>query len=193
MKELCERIIASNEVFSGRLLRVRVEEVALPDGERAQREVVYHPGAIAVVPLLESGDVVMVRQFRLPTGKALLEIPAGVLEEGEAPEECVERELSEEIGMRPGRLDRLCSIYLAPGYSSEVIHLFLAGDLQPAWAPKDEDERLERVEVSVSEALRMIERGEIQDAKTIVGLLLATGRWAKMLGNEDKGVRDNGD
>jgi ADP-ribose pyrophosphatase len=176
MKELEEKIVTSNEVFNGRLLRVKVEEVMLPDGKRARREVVYHTGAIAVVPFKGDGNVVLVRQFRLPTRKALLEIPAGVLGEGETPEACAQRELAEEIGMRPatGGLERLCSIHLAPGYSSELIHLFTARNLEPACAQADEDERLEQVEIPVGEALEMINRGEIEDAKTIVALLLAT-------------------
>jgi len=176
MRKFEEQIVASEEVFSGRLFRVKVEEVVLADGARARREVVYHPGAVAIVALTESGNVILVRQFRLPAGKALLEIPAGVMRENEAPEECARRELAEETGTSPSHLVRLCSIYLAPGYSSELIHLFLARGLRPAWAEADEDERLERVEVPLSQALEMIDRGEIQDGKTIAGLYLVVSR-----------------
>jgi len=176
MGELQEKIIASREVFKGRLLKVKVEEVVLADGGRARREVVYHPGAVAIVPLTDTGKVVLVRQFRLPARKALLEIPAGTLDENEAPEKCALRELAEEIGMQPESLELLCSMYLAPGYSSELIHLFLGRNLKAASAAANHDERLEKVEIPLSEALEMIETGEIQDAKTIVGLLLAFGR-----------------
>jgi len=175
MGELQEKIIASREVFKGRLLKVKVEEVLLGDGAHGRREVVYHPGAVAIVPLTETGKVVMVRQFRLPARKALLEIPAGTLDENEPPEKCALRELAEEIGMQPESLEPLCSMYLAPGYSSELIHIFLGRNLKAASAA-NHDERLERVEIPLSEALKMIETGEIQDAKTIVGLLLTSQR-----------------
>lgn len=173
MDKLREEIVSSTDVFNGRLLKVKVEEVRLADGSPARREVVYHPGAVAVAPINAAGHLMMVRQFRLPARRVLLEIPAGVLNEGEAPEECVGRELAEEIGMRPGRLTKLGAVYLAPGYSSELIHLYLAQDLSPAQAQADEDERLELVELPFAEALALIDRGEIHDAKTITGLLLA--------------------
>jgi nudix-type nucleoside diphosphatase (YffH/AdpP family) len=172
MSDLQERIVASTTVFAGRLLKVNVEEVTLADGQAARREVVYHPGAVAAVPLLEDGKVVLVRQFRLPARKVLLEIPAGTLSPGETPEDCYRRELAEEIGLAPGHIEPLCSIYLAPGYSNELIHLFLARDFTTTWAQADADERLEKVEVPLAEALALIGRGEIEDAKTIVGLFL---------------------
>jgi len=173
MSDLREKIVKSTEVFRGRLLQVKVEEVVLPDGTRSTREVVYHPGAIAVVPINRAGEVMLVRQFRLPTGKALLEIPAGVLRADESPEECAGRELAEEIGQYPRKLEKLCAVYLAPGYSSELIHIFLGQELEPKFAQADKDERLEVVELPLSQALELIKRGEIEDAKTIAGLLLA--------------------
>ena len=168
---LTEKTLSRREVFAGRLLRVRVDEVELPDGSRTTREVVQHPGAVAMVPLLDSGEVVLVRQFRQPAGRALLEIPAGTLSPGEDPEACAVRELIEEISYRPTGLTRLANLYLAPGYSSEYLRLFLATGLQPAQAPADADERLLPQTLPLAEALAMVRRGEIEDAKTICGLL----------------------
>lgn len=176
MVNLKERIETSHIVFEGRLLTVKVENVTLEDGVSATREVVYHPGAVAIVPLTENSGVVLVRQYRLATGQTLLEIPAGVLHTGETPEACARRELAEEIGMAPGRLDHLASFYLAPGYSSEIIHLFEARDLQPQWAQADDDERLDVVEIPFDKALQAIDRGEMTDAKTIAGLLMTARR-----------------
>lgn len=178
MSDLNEEIVSSTEVFAGRLLKVKLEEVLLSDGTRARREIVYHRGAVAVVPFSQPDRVLLVRQFRLAAGKPLLEIPAGTLDAGESPEACARRELAEETGFRPGRLERLCAMYVAPGYSSELIHLFLADQLEPAWAQADADERLELVEVSLADALEMAAREEIQDAKTMVGLLWAARKRA---------------
>jgi ADP-ribose pyrophosphatase len=171
--DLHEEIVSTEEIFSGKLLTVKREEVLLPDGTRSRREVVYHPGAVTMVPLTERGTVILVRQFRLPAGKALLEIPAGVLQANESPADCAKRELAEEINMEAGNLEQLTSFYLAPGYSSELIHLFLARDLRPTSGRPDFDERLEKVELPFGEALALIDKKEIQDGKTIAGLLLA--------------------
>jgi len=172
MKQLEEKIVKSNDIYKGRLLEVKREDVVLADGTPTSREVVYHPGAVAMVPLKEDDTLVLVRQFRLPTGKALLEIPAGTLEAGEEPEACAQRELAEEVGFWAGRLTHLASIYLAPGYSSELIHLFAAEELQPNKREADGDERLEIVEVSLAQALEMIYKKELKDAKTVTGIIL---------------------
>jgi nudix-type nucleoside diphosphatase (YffH/AdpP family) len=176
MDSLQEEITASKAVFQGNLLQVKVEEVLLPDGTRSRREVVYHPGAVAIVPLTAQGEVILVRQFRLPAGKALLEIPAGVLKAQESAEVCAARELAEEIGKGAGKWRKLAACYLAPGYSSEIIHLFLAEELSDAPGTADFDERLEVVVLPFAEALARIDRGEINDGKTIAGLLLANRR-----------------
>ena len=115
--------------------------------------------------------MILVRQWRQPAQRVLLEIPAGVTDEGESPQECMRRELAEEIGYQPGRLELLFSMYLAPGYSEELIHIFLADDLQPVAAAPDYDENLQVVKLPFREALDKCLRGEIQDAKTIAGLL----------------------
>ena len=175
-RELRERLIDSDTVFEGRLISVRVDEVELADGRRTTREVVEHPGAVAVVPLLGDGRVVMIRQYRHAAGKVLWELPAGLLEEGEAAEECARRELGEEIGYEPGELVPLLSTFLSPGFSSEIIHIFLARDLRPVDVAPEPDEEIEVVPVTLGEAAEMVRRGEVENAAAICGLLAVAGR-----------------
>jgi len=174
---LRETLVSSAGAFEGRIIQVRVDTVLMPSGRRTTREVVVHPGAVAIVPLHANGDVSLIRQWRQPAGKVLLEIPAGTLEAGEEPVECARRELMEEIGSRPGHLRHLFSSYLAPGYSSERLHTFLATDLEPARAEADLDEAIESVRVPLAEAAAQVLAGEIEDAKTACGLLLAERWW----------------
>jgi len=174
--ELREETVASERPFAGRLLSVRVDQVRLPDGRAARREIVEHAPAVAAVALLPGEEVVLVRQWRHPAQATLLEIPAGVMEAGETAETCVERELVEEIGYRPGRIERLFSLFLAPGYSEEVIHIFLAEALEPADGERDEDENLRVVTMPLAEAVRLALAGELRDAKTVAGLLAVERR-----------------
>lgn len=171
--ELREELISSTEAFNGRLVKLRVDKVRLPNGREATREIVVHRGAVAVVPLLDSDTIVMVRQFRQAAGEALLEIPAGTLDPDETPDYCAERELTEEIGYKPGKLTLMFRSYLAPGYSSEMLHTFLAQDLSREKAEHDADEFIEVVEVKMHEAVELIRSGEIKDAKTICGVMMA--------------------
>jgi len=171
--ELREETIASVEAFSGRLVKLRVDTVRLPNGRQTTREIVVHRGAVAAVPLLNGDTVVMVRQFRQAAGEALLEIPAGTLDPGEDPSACVARELEEETGYRSGGLTLMFRSYLAPGYSSEMLHTYLAEDLVKAGQHAEEDEFLEIVEVPMDEAVGKIVSGEIKDAKSICGVLMA--------------------
>lgn len=175
-----ELTLASETLFEGRLLQLRRDTVRLPNGRESVREVVVHPGAVAVVPVLDDGRVLLVRQFRYAAGKPLLEIPAGTLRPGEDPPECAQRELREETGYTARRLEPVASFYLAPGYSTELLHLFWATGLTPAEGERDEDEILEIVPMNLHEAVAAIDRGEIQDAKSVAGLLLA---WRKFSGN----------
>ncbi|HCA46877.1 MAG TPA: ADP-ribose pyrophosphatase [Armatimonadetes bacterium] len=177
-KRLEEKTLGSERVFDGRLIRVRVDEVELPNGQRSKREIVEHPGAVAAVPLTADGEVILVRQWRHPVGEALLEIPAGTCEAGEEPLETIKRELIEEICRRAGRVEALASLHLAPGYSSELIHLYLATELAPEEGQCDPDEQIELVQMPLREALRMCRDGEMRDAKTVAGLLLAGVRMA---------------
>jgi len=172
-EQLREKLLKSHVVFEGRLLRVRVDTVRTPDGHQATREVVEHPGAAAVVPILDDGRALLVRQFRQPAGKVLLEIPAGCLKPGESPEACAERELVEEVGYRPRRLVHLTTCFLTPGYSDEQIHIYLATGLERAEAMPDAGEVIQPAVISLDDVPTLIAQGEIQDGKTIVGLLLA--------------------
>ncbi len=175
IEELC---LESKVVYEGKLLKVRADRVHLPGGSEGIREVVQHPGAVAMVPITEDGLVVLVEQWRYAAGGPLLEIPAGTLEPGEEPAACAARELAEEIGCRAGRLELLTSFFVAPGYSSERIHLFLARDLEPAEAEADADEAIEEVLVPLADAVAMVKDGRIEDAKSGLGILLAAERCA---------------
>ena len=168
---LREELISSKIVFSGRLLKIRVDGVRLPDGHESVREVIVHPGAVAMVPLLDDRHVLLVRQWRHAAGTALLEIPAGTLDPGEDPKACAERELMEEVGYRPGKLTSLYATNLAPGYSSEKLNVFLAEELTPEKLAHDEDERLEVVSLSWDEIDEMLLRCEFSDSKTFGALL----------------------
>lgn len=171
--QLSERPLRSETIFEGKILKLRVDTVQLPDGRETTREIIEHNGAVAMVPITESGEVILVRQYRRAPDEVLLEIPAGRLEPGEPPEECARRELAEEIGQAPAELTRLCELYSAPGYSQEIMHLFLAKGLTAQAKRPDSDEFLEVVVVPLAEAVRMCREGKIRDVKTAAGILLA--------------------
>lgn len=150
-----------------------VRRVVRRDGRDVRLDVILHPGAVAVVPMLPRGRVALVRQWRGSVGDVLYEIPAGGLKPRERPDRAARRELVEEVGLSPGRLRRLASVYSAPGFVTEKVHIFLATQCREVPADPEPDEFLERVDVPMSRALRMIRTGEICDAKTVVGLYLA--------------------
>ncbi len=160
-------------IFEGRIVRVYLDKVRLSNGKEAEREVVLHRGAVGMVALDEEGHVFLVRQYRHATGKYLVEIPAGKLAEGEDPQDCARRELMEEVARDGDEWVRLAKFYTSPGFSDEVLHLYLVRKLREEEAEADEDEFLEIVRVPLQEALAMISRGEIEDSKTICGLALA--------------------
>jgi ADP-ribose pyrophosphatase len=166
-------VIDSRRIYEGRKARLRVDTIQLPGGRTSEREILEHNAVAAIVPLDEDGCVVMVRQYRLAAEEVLLEIPAGVVDPGETPEEGAQRELAEETGTCAGILTKLAEFYVSPGISTEVIHLFLAEDLQPASAVADEDEDIVIQKIPLSTAVLMAERSEFADAKTITGVLLA--------------------
>jgi ADP-ribose pyrophosphatase len=176
---LTETVLETETIYEGRLVRLYRATVRLPNGETSIREIVRHPGAVAMVPLTPQGEVILVQQFRLPSGQIMLEIPAGTLKPGEDPLPAAHRELQEEIGLRPGRLTPLGGEFTAPGYTSEFIHLFLAEDLEPAPLAVDDDEFLETVTLPLDEALQRVESGAIQDGKTITALLLVARRLGR--------------
>lgn len=169
---LKEVFLSSQRLYEGKMINLRRDMVVLPNGKQASREIVEHPGAVAVVPVLPDGRVLMVRQFRHPVGQVLLEIPAGKLAPGENPDECALRELEEETGYLAGKLDRLTSIFTAPGFTNEVIHIYLAGELKKTAVNPDEDEFLAVVAYEQQIIRTMISSGDICDAKTIAGFYL---------------------
>ena len=175
-----EQVVGSEIVHSGRYLEFRVDTIERADGSRGTRDVVGHPGAVAVLALDARGRLLLVRQWRIPAGQALLEIPAGTLdiEDGgtEDPDVAVRRELEEETGHRATTWRRLASFWTAPGFASELMHLYLATGLDGVAddddrLTPDEDERLELSRVTIDEALVLVDTGVIGDAKTILGIL----------------------
>ncbi len=171
MRDLRQKQLSSELLYQGRVVSLHRDQVAMPDGQVVERVVVEHHGAVGVVPVTEDGDVVLVRQWRYPTGGALLEIPAGGLEPGEDPEAAAIRELQEEIGYRPGKLVKIGEFFTAPGFCSELLHLYLATDLTPSRLPGDDDEDIEVVQIPLTEVMACPEA--IRDGKTLVGLLMA--------------------
>ena len=151
---------------------MRRDIVCLPNGKQASREVVEHPGAVAIIPVLPDGRILLVRQFRHPVGQVLLEIPAGKLDPGESPDACAARELEEETGYRAKSLERKASVFTGPGFTNEVIHLYLAHDLFKTAVNPDEDEFLEVGAYTPEEIRRLVREGLLCDAKTISGLYL---------------------
>ena len=157
-------------IFKGKVVTLNLETVTLPNGATVELEVVRHPGAAAIVPMKDERTVILIRQFRLAAGGFIYEIPAGKLHPGEDPRLCAERELEEEIGYRAGAIEQLETFFTAPGFTDEVMHLFLATGLLKTKQNLDHDEVLEVVEMPLEQAIAHIRDGTIRDAKTIVGL-----------------------
>lgn len=170
---LSEKSLSSEMIYKGKILNLRVDQVELPNGHRTAREVVEHNGAVAVVPVNDGNEIIMVRQFRYPAGQVLLEVPAGKLEKDESPELCAVRELREETGFEAGEMKMLLSFYTTPGFSNEKMYLYLARGLVYRGDRPDEDEFIHRQPVPLERALEMVDRGEIRDAKSIIGILAA--------------------
>ena len=166
-----EKTIKSHLLHQGRSFSFKTDEVELHNGRTTTRDIVDHPGAVAVLPLLSEGRIALIRQYRYSVGKELLEIPAGTLEEGESPDSCARRELKEETGFTARSMKKILNFYVAPGYSNEKIHLFLASDLKMGKKQAEEDESIIVETYGYDELLRMIDANEIEDAKTIVGIL----------------------
>ena len=160
-------------VYNGKIINLRKDKVTLPNGNKADREVVEHPGGVCVVPLTEDGYVYMVRQFRYPYGEALLEIPAGKLDKGEYPLACGKRELSEETGAVAEEYTFLGKLYPSPGYVDEIIYMYLAGKLTVLSANPDDDEFLEVEKIPLKKVVDMIMNNEITDSKTQTAILKA--------------------
>ncbi|RKL67666.1 ADP-ribose pyrophosphatase [Salipaludibacillus neizhouensis] len=166
-EKLYETTIRTTPIFQGKIIDLEVQDVTLPNGKESKREVVHHPGAVAVIALTPENKLILVRQFRKPLEKVLAEIPAGKLEKGEDPLECAKRELEEETGVQAENWTKLHSFYTSPGFADELVHVYLAEGLGEGMVNMDEDEFVERIDVTLEEAEALIESEEIHDAKTI--------------------------
>ena len=174
-----EQVLQTAELYRGPKIGLRIDAVRLADGRETTRAVVFHPGAVAIVPLLPDGRVVLIRQYRHATGEVLLELPAGTRDQpGEAPIDTAARELIEETGYRAGHLEQLSDFYTAPGFCNELMSLYLATGLTLGDQRLMDDEAIAVEVLPLSDALGLIADGTIRDAKTIIGLLLARDRVA---------------
>ena len=168
----CPQILDSKEIFQGRVFKVTVDTIR--EGDKTyQREVVHHPGSAVIIPIFDDGTIAFVRQYRHPAVRYLLEAPAGTLNRGEVPEEGAARELEEELGFVAGRLEKLSEFFVSPGFCEEKMWVYLATELSETKQRLEEDEILQVVRIPFSQALTMISTGEIEDAKTIIGVMLA--------------------
>jgi ADP-ribose pyrophosphatase len=168
-----EKTIKEERKYTGNIINVNRATVILPNGKQATRDIVRHPGAAVVVPLTGNDELLLVKQYRKPCDMISLELPAGKLDNGESPEVCAKRELFEETGYIAGNIKKAMVIHSTPGFSDEVLHMFVATNLTEGSAHPDEDEFISCGKYSVSECLRMVQNGEITDAKTIIGIFLA--------------------
>jgi ADP-ribose pyrophosphatase len=168
-------VLSSETVYRGRLFNVELDTLAMDGGVTAYREIIRHPGAVCMVPVTNEGKLLFVTQYRHAAGTRLLELPAGTLEKGEAPADAVVRELQEEVGQFPKRVVPLGGFYVAPGYTTEYIHLFVCSDLEASVLAGDEDEDIEIETLTAADALAAIESGRICDAKSVIGVL----RWIR--------------
>jgi len=166
-----EKTVRSRSIFKGRAFSVRIDTVIDAGGKETTREIIEHSDCIAAVPVDANGDILLVRQYRKAVGKDLLEIPAGGIDLGEAPETAVKRELQEEIGKLPGRVTRLGGYYSSPGFCTEYLYLFLAEDLKDSQLFAEDTPGIQTMRAKPNQILRMIRSGEICDSKSIAGLL----------------------
>ncbi len=164
--------VSGEYVYRGGIIDVRKDTVKLPGGRKVERDVVEHRPCVAVVAVDSSGKILLVRQYRYPVNKQLLEIPAGIIDDGETPEQTAVRELQEETGYLPRKLTRLCGLYSSPGFCDEYLHLFLAEDLVPSRLHADDTDQITLVRIDAGEIRSLIESGVLCDAKSVAGLLL---------------------
>ncbi|MCP8616775.1 NUDIX hydrolase [Salirhabdus salicampi] len=173
MKKFEEKTIQSKPIFSGKVINVQLDDVQLPNGKTSKREIVKHPGAVAVIPITKDKKIVLVEQYRKALERSLVEIPAGKLEKGEAPEVTAKRELEEETGYAAEHLTYVTAFYTSPGFADELVHLYVAENLEKIDNPQsaDEDEFVELMECTLEEAEKLMEEKRIMDAKTAYALL----------------------
>jgi ADP-ribose pyrophosphatase len=174
-------LLKSEVLMKGRAFAIRRDHLKTPDGRETKFEIIEHGGSVVIIPVDENGNILFVRQYRHATGQDLLELPAGTLDDNEAPEFCAAREIREETGMAAGVLTKLGEFYLAPGYSTEFMIVFLATGLSHNPLDADDDEFLSVESIPITEAIAMAERGEIPDAKSLAALFLARASLQKWL------------
>jgi len=168
-----ERTLSTERIYQGKIINLRLDTVEMPSGGKTKREIVEHDPCTAIVAIDSEKNVLLVRQYRKPVEKALLEIPAGGVEKGENPVDSARRELEEETGFTAERWEHLSVFYTSPGFCTESMHLYLATELKPAKRDADDDEDIELVKVPLKKSIELIASGEVCDAKSIAGLLLA--------------------
>lgn len=171
--------------MSGFRVQVDRETVTLPNGRSVELDIVHHPGASAVVPFVSEDEVLLIRQYRHAAGGHILEVPAGKLDPGDSPEACAHRELEEEAGMQAGRMQKLGAILTTPGFTDEIIHLYAAFELREVGTRHEDDEIIEILRVSLAEALDLVWRGVLQDAKSAMALLHAAHHLGRLGGSDD--------
>jgi len=176
LSDLKETSLSSENVYQGSFLDVRKDIVQLPNGKTSTREWINHPGAVCIIPILPDGKLALIRQYRYPIQKEMIELPAGKLDPGEKPEVCAHRECEEEIGYKPEKLTFLTHIHPAIGFANEVMWLFLAENLIESQSNCDDDEFIELMPTAIQDAIEMVWNGAITDVKTVIGVL-----WAERL------------
>ncbi|AOY77085.1 NUDIX hydrolase [Clostridium formicaceticum] len=166
-----EKTLKSERIYEGKIVNLRVDTVELPQKKYSKREIIEHAGAVGILAVTKDQKIVLVKQFRKPVEETILEIPAGKLEAKENPADCALRELGEETGYKTSKVKKLLEFYSSPGFTNEVLHIYLAEDLEEGIAHPDEGEFVEPVHIGIEEALEKITKGEIKDAKTIIAIL----------------------
>jgi len=174
-------LLSSELLLEGRSFKLRRDHLKTPDGRRTSYEIVEHGGSVVLLPIDTEGNILFVRQYRQPAGQELIELPAGTRNGGESYEACAAREIREETGMAAGKMDRIGDFYLAPGYSTEFMAVFLATDLSSAPLQADEDEFLQLMKVPARQAIEMAQHGEVPDAKSLAALFLARSALQRYL------------
>ncbi len=168
--EFYEKTVSTTSIYNGRIIDLVVKDVVLPDGNKSKREIVHHPGAVAIIAITKDKKILLIEQFRIPLEKTIVEIPAGKLEKGEDPLECAKRELEEETGYKAITMKFITSFYTSPGFADELIHIYFTDEIEVGEEKLDEDEFLSLMKVSLEEAEKYIEEKKIHDAKTIFAI-----------------------
>lgn len=168
-----EKTMRTDKIYEGKVLNLKIDTVELPDKKYSKREIIEHPGSVAIIAITDDNCLVLVKQYRKAAESFLYEIPAGRLEVNEEPKETAIRELREETSLEAGKLDYISEFYTSPGYCNEKVHLFLARDIYPVEADPEPDEFIEKTKIKIDDLIDMVNKGEIVDSKTIIGIYYA--------------------